>query len=67
MPFQITITADAARQLRSLTTRQQRMVEDAVFAKLIHEPRKTTRAIKRLRPNPYAEYELRVSNHRSYY
>jgi mRNA-degrading endonuclease RelE of RelBE toxin-antitoxin system len=67
MKFDIQITDDAQRQLLSLTTREQRLVEDAVMSKLANEPTVTTRALKKLRPNPFAEYELRVGNLRVLY
>jgi mRNA interferase RelE/StbE len=67
MPFSITITEDAERQHRSLEARVQRIVEDAVFAKLTNDPTTATRSIKRLRPNPFAEFELRVGSWRVLY
>jgi mRNA-degrading endonuclease RelE of RelBE toxin-antitoxin system len=60
MPFDISITEDAERQLQSFTARERRMVEDAVWARLSQAPMKPTRAIKQLRPNPFAQFELRV-------
>ncbi len=67
MNFEIVITEDAERQLRSLTAREQRMVEDAVFTKLETQPTKATRAIKPLRPNSFAQFELRASHLRVLY
>jgi hypothetical protein len=43
------------------------MIEDAVFSKLTAEPSTPTRSIKRLRPNPFAAFELRVANLRVLY
>jgi mRNA-degrading endonuclease RelE of RelBE toxin-antitoxin system len=60
MPFEITITDDADRQLRSLPVRDQRILEAAFFSRLAHQPTTPTKAIKRLRPNPLAEFELRA-------
>jgi mRNA-degrading endonuclease RelE of RelBE toxin-antitoxin system len=60
MPFKITITEDADRQFRSLPAREQRILEAAIQSRLEHEPSKPTRAIKRLRPNALAEFELRA-------
>jgi mRNA-degrading endonuclease RelE of RelBE toxin-antitoxin system len=60
MSYRISITEVAQRQFRSLPVREQRIVEAAVLARLEHEPATPTKAIKRLRPNPLAEYELRV-------
>jgi len=67
MPFRITITEDAERQLLSLTAREQRILEAAIASRLQHEPTKPTRAIRRLRPNPFARFELRVADLRALY
>ena len=67
MPFKITITEDADRQLRFLPAREQRILEAAVQARLEHQPTTPTRAIKRLRPNPLAHYELRAGGLRALY
>ena len=67
MPFKITITDDAERQLRSLPVRDQRILEAAIKSRLEHEPTKVTKAIKRLRPNLFADFELRVGDLRVLY
>jgi mRNA-degrading endonuclease RelE of RelBE toxin-antitoxin system len=67
MPFKITITDDAERQFRSLPTRDQRILEAAILSRLEHQPTTPTKAIKRLRPNPLAEFELRVGDLRALY
>ncbi len=67
MPFKITITQDAERQFRSLTLRQQRILEAAILSRLEHQPTTPTRAIKRLRANPLAEFELRAGDLRALY
>ena len=67
MAFTITITEDAERQLRSLTVRRQRTLEAAIASRLEPDPTKPTRAIKRLRPNPLAEFELRSGDLRVLY
>ena len=67
MPFLVTMTADAERQLLALSIRQQRILEEAIQARLIHEPAKESRAIKRLRPNSIADLELRVGDLRALY
>jgi hypothetical protein len=59
MPFQITITEDAEAQSRALPAREQRVLEAAIQARLLHQSTTPTKAVKRLRPNPLAEYELR--------
>jgi hypothetical protein len=58
MPFRITITEDADGQFRSLPIRDQRILEAAILSRLEHQPTTPTKAIKRLRPNPFAEFEL---------
>lgn len=67
MPFQITITEDAERQLRWLPARDQRILEAAIRACLGNEPTKPTKAIKRLRPNLFADFELRAGDLRALY
>ena len=67
MAFRITITEEADAQLRSLPAREQRIVEAAVTARLPDQPTVPTKAIKRLRPNPLAEFELRVRDLRVLY
>jgi mRNA-degrading endonuclease RelE of RelBE toxin-antitoxin system len=65
--FNITITDDAESHLRSLSKREQRMVEAAILSRLVHQPETESRTVKRLRPNPLATYELRVGNIRVLY
>ena len=67
MAFKITITEDADRQLRSLPAREQRILETAIQSRLEHQPTTPTKAIKKLRPNPFAEFELRAGNLRVLY
>jgi mRNA-degrading endonuclease RelE of RelBE toxin-antitoxin system len=67
MPFTITITDEADRQYRSLPVREQRILEAAIQSRLEHEPTKPTKAIKRLRANPLAEFELRAGDLRALY
>ncbi len=67
MAFRVTITEKADAQLRSLPVRDQRIVEAAVTARLREQPTAPTGAIKRLRPNPLAEFELRVRDLRVLY
>src|SRR5262245_43258132 len=65
MPFKITITEDADGQFRSLPAREQRILEAAILSRLEHQPTTPTKAIKRLRPNPLAEFELRAGDLRA--
>ncbi len=67
MPFKITITDDADRQFRSLPVRDQRILEAATLSRLEHQPTMPTKAIKRLRPNPLAEFEFRAGALRALY
>jgi len=67
MPFRITITEDADRQFRSLPARDQRILEAAILSRLEYQPSIPTKAIKRLRPNPLAEFELRAGDLRALY
>lgn len=67
MAFRFTITTDAETQLRALPVREQRVLEAAIVARLQDQPTAPTRAIKKLRPNPLAEYELRVGDLRVLY
>jgi hypothetical protein len=59
MAFEITITTDAESQMRALRVREQRVLEAAILARFPDRPTTPTRVIKKLRPNPFAEYELR--------
>lgn len=67
MAYAIQITEDADRQLRSLTVRDQRIVETGIGARLSFQPTFLSRSVKRLRPNPFAEYELRLGDLRVLY
>lgn len=67
MSYQITITEDADKQLRSLPARDQRTLEAAISSRLEHQPTTESKAIKRLRPNPLAQFELRAGNLRALY
>ena len=60
MAYNVVLTADAERPLRSLTVRKQRIVEDGVEDRLIDQPLRLSRAIKALHANPFAQYELRL-------
>jgi len=67
MPHQITITDVAISHLRALSARDRRVVEAAIVTKLADQPTTVTKAVRRLRPNPCAEYELRVGRIRVLY
>jgi mRNA-degrading endonuclease RelE of RelBE toxin-antitoxin system len=67
VPFRITITADADRQFLALSVREQRILATAISSRLEHQPSTPSKAVKRLRPNPFAEFELRTGNLRLLY
>ena len=67
MPFKITITEVAEGQFRELPARDQRLLEAAMSSRLQRQPATPTKAIKRLRPNPLAEFELRAGDLRVLY
>ena len=67
MAFKLTITEDAERQFRSLSVREQGILEAAIRSRLEHQPTTTSKAIKQLRPNPLVDFELRVGNLRVLY
>jgi mRNA-degrading endonuclease RelE of RelBE toxin-antitoxin system len=67
MAFRITISEDAERQLRALPVHERRILESAILARLRDQPTTPTKAIKRLRPNPLAGFELRAGDLRVLY
>ena len=67
MPFEIRVTNDARRHLASLSARDRNTLRAAIDATLRHQPTVPTRAVKRLRPNQTAAYELRVGDLRVLY
>ncbi len=67
MPFSIDIMPAARAQLAGMSAGERRLIQEAVAARLRHEPVKLSRAIKLLRPNPAASHELRVGDLRVLY
>lgn len=67
MAFEITITEEAEGHLNDLPAKDQRSVESAIHRRLTNQPEKTTKAIKKLRQNPFAQYELRTGKFRVLY
>lgn len=67
MAYRITITEEGETQLRSLAAREQRIVEAGILARLVDQPLTLTKAVKPLRPNPLAQFELRVESFRVLY
>ncbi len=67
MAFRITMTQAAEDQFHALRPHERKTLETAILSRLPHQPTTPTRAVKRLRPNPFAEYELRVGDLRVLY
>ncbi len=67
MPYRITMTREAEARLLNLPAREQRIISDGIAARLRDQPRSLSRAIKLLRPNPLAAYELRLGDLRVLY
>jgi len=67
MAFRITMTEDAELHFLALSVRDQRALQAAIAARLQYQPAILTRAVKRLRPNPVAEYEIRSGDLRVLY
>ena len=67
MAYQIVVTALASMHLSALSAHDRKMVEEAIVARLMHQPGIETKAIKKLRPNPLAQYELRAGAFRILY
>ena len=67
MPHRIIITHEAKTQLKELSAREQRIIDDGIAARLVDRPTRPSRAIKKLRPNPLAGYELRLGELRVLY
>jgi mRNA-degrading endonuclease RelE of RelBE toxin-antitoxin system len=67
MSYRVSITREAKAQLLNLSPREQRIVGDGIAARLLERPTSPSRAVKRLRPNPLAGYELRLGDLRVFY
>ncbi len=67
LPYRITITREAKVQLQGLPVREQRTIGDGIAARLQDQPACSSRAVKPLRPNPLAGYELRLGDLRVLY
>ena len=67
MAYRIRLADSAEEQFAQLTARQQSVVFDAIKVQLRYEPLRETRNRKRLRPNPFAPWELRVGSLRVFY
>jgi len=67
MAFQIVIEPGAAEQIQALTAKERKTISKAIATKLQDQPTMLTDAIKRLRPNPIAKYQLAVGKLRVLY
>jgi mRNA-degrading endonuclease RelE of RelBE toxin-antitoxin system len=67
MAYSIEIMPVARAQLAKFSARDRRLLQEAIAARLRAQPTILSRAIKRLRPNPVASYELRVGDLRVMY
>ena len=67
MAYKIEYTETAVHDLEWLRRNEQVIVLSAIESQLPHEPKVETRNRKRLRPNPVAEWELRVGAFRVLY
>jgi len=66
-PFQIDFTEGAEADLGSLTPFARMAVMDGAELHLRHEPTVQSHRIKAMRPNPVAEWELRLGDFRVLY
>jgi mRNA-degrading endonuclease RelE of RelBE toxin-antitoxin system len=67
MAYRVTITREARLQYERFAAREQRIIGDGIAARLLAEPTTPSKAVKRLRPNPFAAYELRLGDFRVLY
>lgn len=67
MSFKITIRAEAAKQFQCLSAHDRGVFQQAINVKLSAAPNKETKAIKQLRANSVAQYELRIGDFRVLY
>ncbi|MBR8829505.1 MAG: hypothetical protein DSM107014_16685 [Gomphosphaeria aponina SAG 52.96 = DSM 107014] len=66
-PYSIEFSPEAEIHLRTLTARQQQIVLNAIVEQLTYQPTVETKNRKKMRSNPLASWELRVSKLRVYY
>lgn len=67
MAYRIEFTPEARGHFAAFGARQRAMLRDAIVKQLTHQPTVATRRRKRLRPNTFAGYRLRVGDLRVYY
>jgi mRNA interferase RelE/StbE len=67
MRYRVTITREAKAQLLALAARERRLIGDGIGARLQDQPTIASNAVKALRPNPFASYQLRLGDYRVLY
>ena len=65
--FTVEFTGKALRHLEGFRKFDQNIILDGIKAQLPFEPLRETRNTKPLRPNPLADWELRIRQHRVFY
>ncbi len=65
--FEIGLTPEASEDLDSVKSYDKKRILNAIHQQLPHQALDEARNRKRLRPNPLAEWELRVGNFRVFY
>ncbi len=65
--YQVRITPEAVDDLRRLRKHQSKRILDELERQLTVQPAIETRNRKRLRPNQFAEWELRIDRFRIFY
>lgn len=66
-PFDIEFEPEAEDDLSFFESKQRREILESIIIHLRHRPDWETYKIKRLRPNPFAEWELRLGDFRVLY
>jgi mRNA-degrading endonuclease RelE of RelBE toxin-antitoxin system len=66
-PFNIEFEPEAQDDLSFFESKQRREILESITIHLRHRPNWETNKIKRLRPNPFAEWELRLGDFRVLY
>jgi mRNA-degrading endonuclease RelE of RelBE toxin-antitoxin system len=61
------MTREAKAQLLVFAARERRLIGDGIAARLQDQPTIVSKAVKLLRPNPFAGYELRFGDFRVLY
>jgi len=65
--YEIVLTIEAEDDLRGLRKHDQQLVTNEILSQLTYEPTVETRNRKHLKPNPLAEWELRIDKFRVFY